>query len=158
MNPVRLYLFAIAILVAGLGCASLFALYYHEQSVQKTTEITALIQTRDSLLAELRQKEQQQQQVAVLDNQYTKELTDARAENEQLRTALESGARRLHLNANCTSPVPSATATTRMDDAASPRLNEPAERDYLRLTERIKIAMAQIAGLQDYISTVCLGK
>lgn len=155
MNPVRLFL---AVLVAGLSFACLFARYYYEQSVRKTAEITALIQTRDGLQAELRQKELQQQQVAVLDSHYTKELSDARTENEQLRTALESGAKRLQLNASCTRSVPPATAAPRMDDAASPRLTESAERDYLRLTGRIKIATTQIAGLQDYIATVCLRK
>lgn len=158
MSPVRLYLFGIAALVAGLGFACLSALHYYVQSVRKTAEITALVQMRDSLQAELRQKEQQQQQVAVLDSHYTKELSDVRAENEQLRTALESGTQRLQLNANCTHPVSPATAAARMDDAVSPRLNESAERDYLRLAGRIKIATTQIAGLQDYISTVCLRK
>jgi prophage endopeptidase len=157
MSPVRLYLLVIAALVAGLGFACLSALYYHAQSLQKTAEITKLIQMRDSLQVELRQKEQQQQQVAMLDRQYTKELTDARTENEQLRAALESGAQRLHLNANCPRPVSTPTAAARLDDAVSPRLNESAERDYIRLTGRIKIATAQITGLQDYISTICQG-
>ncbi|HHJ0101992.1 TPA: lysis system i-spanin subunit Rz, partial [Yersinia enterocolitica] len=43
-----------------------------------------------------------------------------------------------------------------MDDATAPRLTDAAQRDYLRLRERIDIATKQITGLQEYINKVCL--
>lgn len=50
------------------------------------------------------------------------------------------------------------SSSSGMDDAASPRLTDSAQRDYLNLRERIGIATNQIAGLQAYITDVCLAK
>lgn len=91
---------------------------------------------------------------AELDIKYAKELADAKSENDRLRADVESGAKRLHLNATC--KPSSTTATSGMDDATSPRLNDSAQRDYLNLREQIGTATKQIAGLQEYITNICL--
>ena len=67
---------------------------------------------------------------AALDAKYTKELADAKAENDALRDDVAAGRRRLHIKAVCQS-VREATASG-VDNAASPRLNT-AERDYFTL-------------------------
>ena len=91
---------------------------------------------------------------AELDIKYAKELADAKSENDRLRADVESGSKRLRVNATC--PAPNASATSSVDDATSPRLNDSAQRDYLNLRERIGTATKQIAGLQDYITNICL--
>lgn len=91
---------------------------------------------------------------AELDIKYAKELADAKSENDRLRADVESGSRRLRVNATCKAPNTSATSS--VDDATSPRLNDSAQRDYLNLRERIGTATKQIAGLQDYITNICL--
>ena len=63
---------------------------------------------------------------------YTKELADAKAENDALRDA---GRRRLHIKAVCQS-VREATTASGVDNAA-PRLADTAERDYFTLRERL---------------------
>lgn len=94
---------------------------------------------------------------AELDIKYAKELADAKSENDRLRADVESGSKRLHVNATCKAPSTSSTSTTSsVDDATSPRLNDSAQRDYLNLRERIGTATKQIAGLQDYITNICL--
>ena len=55
--------------------------------------------------------------VAALDAKYTKELADAKAENDALRDA--AGRRRLHIKAVCQS-VREATTASGVDNAASP--------------------------------------
>ena len=70
-----------------------------------------------------------QRDVAALDAKYTKELADAKAENDALRDDVAAGRRRLHIKAVCQS-VREATIASGVDNAASPRLADTAERDY----------------------------
>ena len=69
-----------------------------------------------------------QRDVAALDAKYTKELADAKAENDALRDDVAAGRRRLHIKAVCQS-VREATASG-VDNAASPDCADTAERDY----------------------------
>ena len=59
-----------------------------------------------------------QRDVAALDAKYTKELADAKAENDALRDDVAAGRRRLHIKAVCQS-VREATASG-VDSTASP--------------------------------------
>ena len=61
--------------------------------------------------------------------QNTKELADAKAENDALRDDA-AGRRRLRIKAVCQS-VREATTASGVDNAASPRLADTAEQDYL---------------------------
>ena len=61
-----------------------------------------------------------QRDVAALDAKYTKELADAKAENDALRIDdVAAGRRRLHIKAVCQS-VREATTASGVDNAASP--------------------------------------
>lgn len=95
-----------------------------------------------------------QRDVAALDTKYTKELADAKVTIDQLEHDVVAGKRRLQLNATC--PKKGTASATGVDDAASPRLTDAAERDYFTLRQRIEIAGNQIAGLQEYLIKVCL--
>ena len=75
-----------------------------------------------------------QRDVAAPDAKYTKELADAKAENDALRDDVAAGRRRLHIKAVCQS-VREATTASGVDNAASPRLADTAERDYFTLRE-----------------------
>ena len=77
-----------------------------------------------------------QRDVAALDAKYTKELADAKAGNDALRDDVAAGRRRLHIKAVCQS-VREATTASGVDNAASPRLADTAERDYFTLRERL---------------------
>ena len=89
-----------------------------------------------------------QRDVAALDAKYTKELADAKAENDALRDDVAAGRRRLHIKAVCQS-VREAT-TSGVDNAASPRLADTAERDYFTLRERLITMQKQLEGTQGY--------
>ena len=60
-----------------------------------------------------------QRDVAALDAKYTKELADAKAENDALRDDVAAGRRRLHIKAVCRS-VREATTASGVDNATSP--------------------------------------
>ncbi len=146
-----------AILIAVLTIFLLFGVTYYQGRVatlqRDVAEITAVAnqQKKDLQLIEV-----QRQIVAAIDIKYTKELADAKSENERLRADIASGTKRLQLNATCTKPVSKTTGPASITDDGSARLTESAERDYLSLRERIGIATTQIAGLQAYITNVCL--
>ena len=67
-----------------------------------------------------------QRDVAALDAKYTKELADAKAENDALRDDVAAGRRRLHYQSSLS--VSEATTASGVDNAASPRLADTAER------------------------------
>ncbi|WP_265102081.1 lysis protein [Yersinia proxima] len=145
-----------AALVAVL-IASLFGLtYYHYRVQSLNRDVAELTTVAKQQQATLDQIETQRQAVAAIDIKYTKELADAKSENERLRADIANGTKRLQLNATCTKPASKTTGTASVDDVTSPRLNESAQRDYISLRERIGIATSQINGLQDYITNVCL--
>ncbi|EKN3501855.1 lysis protein [Yersinia enterocolitica] len=145
-----------AILIAVL-IASLFGLtYYHYRVQSLNRDVAELATVAKQQQATLDQIETQRQAVAAIDIKYTKELADAKSENERLRADIANGTKRLQLNATCTKPVPKTTGPASVPDDASARLTDSAQRDYLSLRERIGIATSQINGLQAYITNVCL--
>ena len=91
-----------------------------------------------------------------LDAKYTKELADAKVENDALRDdAL--------VVVGCTSKavcqsVREATTASGVDNAASPRLADTAERDYFTLRERLITMQKQLEGTQKYINEQCRGR
>ena len=91
-----------------------------------------------------------QRDVAALDVKYTKELADAKAENDALRDDVAAGRRRLHIKAVCQS-VREATTASGVDNAASPWLADTAERDYFT-PERLITMQKQLEGTQKYIN------
>ena len=68
--------------------------------------------------------------------------------NDALRDDVAAGRRRLH---NQSSLSVSATASG-VDNAASPRLADTAERDYFTLRERLITMQKQLEGTQKYIN------
>ena len=77
-----------------------------------------------------------QRDVAALDAKYTKELADAKAENDALRDDVAAGRRRLHIKAVC--QCIEATTASGVDNAASPTGGR-TERDYFTLRRLITI-------------------
>ena len=94
-----------------------------------------------------------QRDVAALDAKYTKELADAKAENDALRDDVAAGRRRLHIKAVC--PVIIEATASGVDNAASPRLADTAEQDYFTLRERLITMQKQLEGTQKYINEQC---
>lgn len=132
------------------ACVVLFgsaAGHYHS----KYTGAASLAETRQETINDMQRR---QKSVAALDQKYTKELADAKATIDQLHDDVAAGKRRLQLNATCAKQ--SATGTASLDDAASARLTDTAQRDYFTLRERIEVVGKQIAGLQEYIREQCL--
>ncbi|WP_425431411.1 lysis protein [Escherichia coli] len=123
------------------------AIAYKEQRDKKVSELKQSIAT----IADMQQR---QRDVAALDAKYSRELANAKAENETLRADVAAGCRRLHIKAVCQS-VREATTASGVDNATSPRLADTAERDYFTLRERLITMQKQLEGTQKYINEQC---
>ena len=75
-----------------------------------------------------------QRDVAALDAKYTKELADAKAENDACDD-VAAGRRRLHIKKQSVSQCEATTASGGI--MQPPRLADTAERDYFTLRERL---------------------
>ena len=125
------------------------AITYKEQRDKKVSELKQLTAT----IADMQQR---QRDVAALDAKYSRELANAKAENETLRADVAAGRKRLRVNATCPGTVREATGTSSVDNATGPRLADTAERDYFILRERLMTMQKQLEGAQEYIRTQCL--
>ena len=124
------------------------AIAYKEQRDKKVSELKHAI-------AAIADMQQRQRDVAALDAKYTKELADAKAENDVLRDDVAAGRRRLHIKAVCQS-VREATTASGVGNAASSRLTDSAERDYFTLRERVDTVTKQVGYLQEYVKRQCV--
>lgn len=154
MNRV-LYVVIIALLVA---CGALWVVTDHYRDNAITYKAQRDKKARELRLANatITDMQQRQRDVAALDAKYTKELADARAENENLRADVASGRKRLRVNATCVSTTDKTTGTARVDNAARPGLDDTAQRYYFTLRERLMTMQKQLEGAQLYISEQCL--
>ncbi|WP_430622867.1 lysis protein [Escherichia coli] len=82
-------------------------------------------------------------------------LSDIGCLEIQGASLVAAGRRRLHIKAVCQS-VREATTASGVDNAASSRLADTAERDYFTLRERLVMMQAQLEGAQQYITEQCL--
>ncbi|EPE6742650.1 lysis protein [Escherichia coli] len=159
----RVLCVVIIVLLVACGALSLglnhyrdHAIIYKEQRDKKASELELANATITDM--QIRQRD-----VAALDARYSRELADARAENETLRADVAAGRKRLRINATCSGTVREATGTVReatgtsgVDNATGPRLADTAERDYFILRERLMAMQKQLEGAQEYIRTQCI--
>ena len=94
-----------------------------------------------------------QRDVAAPDAKYTKELADAKAENDALCDDVAAGRRRMWHQSSLS--VSEVTTASGVDNAASPWLADTAERDYFTLRERLTTMQKQLEGTQKYINEQC---
>ncbi|HHS9688599.1 TPA: lysis protein [Raoultella ornithinolytica] len=143
-----------AITICLVVCLGWLASHYHNNATEfkrqrdKATEQLSLANTT------ITDMQTRQRDVAALDAKYTKELADAQNTISDLRRDVDSGKRRLQLNAKC--PANGATGAGGLGDASGPRLTDSAERDYWSLRAGIATINGQVNYLQDYIRTQCL--
>ncbi|EFJ3648823.1 lysis protein [Escherichia coli] len=144
----------IALLVA-CGELSLGLNHYRDNAITYKAQRDKNVRELKLANAAITDMQMRQRDVAALDAKYTKELADAKAENDALRDDVAAGRRRLHIKAVCQS-VREATTASGVDNAASPRLADTAERDYFTLRARLIIMQKQLEGAQLYIREQCL--
>ncbi|MBS9422264.1 lysis protein [Photorhabdus caribbeanensis] len=139
--------------VIALALVSLVAYHYYGKY---TKQLDTTVKLQSELLEQQNEIVNQQERIRLLselDNQHTKELAHAKSEIDVLRNDVTAGRRRLRVAATC--PKSEAGSSSRLDDAAPPRLNPAAEQDYFDLRRMIVENEQQTKYLQDYIKTQC---
>ncbi|EFN8775719.1 lysis protein [Escherichia coli] len=125
------------------------AIAYKEQRDNKASEL-------EKVNATITDMQQRQRDADALDAKYTKELADAKAENDALQRKLDNGGRVL-VKGKC--PVSAATQTAgaaSMGDDATVELSAVAGRNVLGIRSGILSDQTALRALQEYITTQCL--
>ncbi|WP_080206434.1 lysis protein [Salmonella enterica] len=144
---------SLLIVIAALAWATD---HYHGNAVKYKEQRDTATHKLTLANATITDMTKRQRDVAALDAKYTKELADAKAENDALRDDVAAGRRRLLINATCPAmPTGKTTSPPGVDNAASPRLADFAQRDYFTLKERVTTMQKQLEGAQEYIRTQC---
>lgn len=154
MNINRMLSAFIVILLVACGALWMATDHYRDNAITYKAQ-------RDNKASELANAtitdmQVRQRDVAALDAKYSRELADARAENETLRADVAAGRKRLRINATCPGSVREAPTTSGVDNATGPQLADTVTRDYFTLRERLMTMHKQLEGAQDYIRTQCL--
>ncbi|EAS2108003.1 lysis protein [Salmonella enterica] len=124
------------------------AVKYKDQRDTATHSLKLANETIDDM--QIRQRDN-----AALDAKYTKELADAKAENDALQRRLDTGGR-VRVKGRCT--VPATTTTTSpgsVGDAAIVELSSVAGRNVLSIRAGIISDQAKLRYLQQYIREQC---
>lgn len=148
----KLWLPVLVILL--IGALAIAASHYKGKAESEAKRADDAERSLNLASATITDMQTRQRDVAALDAKYTQELFDAQNTISDLRRDVDSGKRRLQLNAKC--PANGATAAGGLGDASGPRLTDSAERDYWSLRAGIATITGQVSYLQEYITTQCL--
>ncbi|EFM9276490.1 TPA: lysis protein [Escherichia coli] len=148
-----------ALIICIVVCLSWAVNHYRDNAI-------AYKEQRDKKVSELKQAtatitdmQQRQRSADALDAKYTKELADAKAENDALLRKLDNGGRVL-VKGKC--PVPSsaetssASSASSMGNDATVELSPVAGRNVLGIRDGIIRDQTALRTLQEYIRTQCL--
>ena len=125
----------LALVICIIVCLSWAVNHYRDNAITYKAQRDKNARELKLANAAITDMQMRQRDVAALDAKYTKELADAKAENDALRDIdVAAGRRRLHIKAVCQS-VREATTASGVDNV--PRLADTAERDYFTLRERL---------------------
>ncbi|MEH0776372.1 lysis protein [Escherichia coli] len=138
-----------ALVICIIVCLSWAVNHYRDNAI-------AYKDQRDKATYIIADMQKRQRDADALDAKYTKELADAKAENDALRRKLDNGGRVL-VKGKC--PVPSSAETSGasgMGNDATVELSPVAGRNVLGVRDGIIRDQTALRTLQEYIRTQCL--
>ncbi|EBI5462139.1 lysis protein [Salmonella enterica] len=125
------------------------AITYKDQRDTATHKLKLANETIDDMQG-------RQRDVAALDARYTKELADAKSENDALRRKLDNGGRVLVKGKCHVSSSAETSSASGMGNDATVELSPVAGRNVLGIRDGIISDQAALRTLQEYIRTQCL--
>lgn len=143
------------LLIALAACA--VAILFGWQHIRaQGVALDAATARNATLEAAAKSRRNTQRLLAQLDTEHTKALTDAQTANNQLRTAVATGAHRLSVKAACPA-VRATTGAARVDDAEARAELDPASAERIVATANDgDEAIVALTALQDYVNRFCL--
>ncbi|ENB2612644.1 lysis protein [Escherichia coli] len=152
----RVLCVVIIALLAACGALSLGLNHYRDNAITYKAQRDKNVRELKLANAAITDMQMRQRDVAALDAKYTKELADAKAENDALLRKLDNGGRVL-VKGKC--PVPSSAETSSasgMGNDATVELSPVAGRNVLDIRDGIIRDQTALRTLQEYIRTQCL--
>lgn len=132
--------------------------HYHSNAVRFRQQLDTVTHKLALANATITDMQTRQRDVAVLDAKYTKELADAKAENDALQRRLAAGGR-VRVKGRCTVPTQTETASPgSVGDAATVELSDVAGQNVLDIRAGIISDQEKLKYLQEYIRTQCQRK
>ena len=144
-----------ALVICIIVCLSWAVNHYRDNAITYKAQRDKNARELKLANAAITDMQMRQRDVAALDAKYTKELADAKAENDALRDDVAAGRRRLHIKAVCQSVREATTLASGVDNAASPRLADTVEGIIFTLRERLITMQKQLEGTQKHINEQC---
>ncbi|EKJ3309518.1 TPA: lysis protein [Escherichia coli] len=154
MNRVTAIISALVICI--IVCLSWAVNHYRDNAITYKAQRDKNARELKLANAAITDMQMRQRDVAALDAKYTKELADAKAENDALLRKLDNGGRVL-VKGKC--PVPSSAETSSasgMGNDATVELSPVAGRNVLDIRDGIIRDQTALRTLQEYIRTQCL--
>ena len=154
MNRVTAIISALVICI--IVCLSWAVNHYRDNAITYKAQRDKNARELKLANAAITDMQMRQRDVAALDAKYTKELADAKAENDALLRKLDNGGRVL-VKGKC--PVPSSAETSSasgMGNDATVELSSVAGRNVLGIRDGIISDQTALRTLQEYIRTQCL--
>ncbi|MBB9653731.1 lysis protein [Escherichia coli] len=154
MSRVAAIIYALVICI--IVCLSWAVNHYRDNAITYKAQRDKNARELKLANAAITDMQMRQRDVAALDAKYTKELADAKAENDALLRKLDNGGRVL-VKGKC--PVPSSAETSSasgMGNDATVELSPVAGRNVLDIRDGIIRDQTVLRTLQEYIRTQCL--
>lgn len=152
----RLTAIIASVIVCIIVCLGWLASHYHANATEYKRQRDEKTQALNLANTTITDMQTRQRDVAALDAKYTKELADAKAENDALQRKLDNGGRVL-VKGKC--PVSTTTQTSgsaSVGDDATVELSSVAGRNVLGIRSGILSDQTALRALQEYITTQCL--
>ena len=144
------------LVICTIVCLSWAVNHYRDNAITYKAQRDKNVRELKLANAAITDIQMRQRDVAALDAKYTKELADAKAENDALLRKLDNGGRVL-VKGKC--PVPSSAETSSasgMGNDATVELSPVAGRNVLDIRDGIIRDQTALRTLQEYIRTQCL--
>ncbi|EKO4981127.1 lysis protein [Salmonella enterica] len=143
---------SLLILAAALGWTTS---HYHGNAVKYKDQRDTATHNLKMANATITDMQTRQRDVAVLDAKYTKELADAKAENNALQRRLAAGGR-VRVKGRCTVPASTISASPgSVGNAATVELSPGAGQNVLNIRAGIISDQEKLKYLQEYIRAQC---
>lgn len=152
---VKRYWLQLSVLALVVALA-LLVNHYRDNAIEYKQQRDAAKESLTLANATITDMQTRQRDVAALDEKYTKELVDAKAENDALQRKLDNGGRVL-VKGRCPVPVSTETASTSgVGNDATIELSDVAGRNVLGIRSGIISDQTALRALQEYVHTQCV--
>lgn len=144
------------LVLALIGVLAFLVNHYRDNAITYKDQRDKATKKLSLANATIKDMQVRQRDVAALDAKYTKELADAKAQNDALQRKLDNGGRVL-VKGRC--PVPASTeasGSSSLGNDATVELSDVAGRNVLGIRSGIKQDQSALRVLQEYINAQCL--